>query len=278
MKVIITTVILLLCIQGKSFAQNSSDTIKLYFDIGVPHLDMKTKARLDSAIYFNTIQPGKKLAILGYADYLGSDNSNQILSEHRANNVKEYLEGMGISASEIQMVVGKGEVSRQLDKKGGYASDRRVDIIQGWVTTKNSIKKSNNTTSLDREILKPNQAIRLNNIYFFPGSHKIKPESEPELQKLVNTMYANPTLEIQIEGHICCLPASNFDGYDYDSQDFNLSRNRAKAVYDHLIQRRISKSRLRYVGYGKSRPIVSPEKTEKDENINRRVEIRVINI
>src|SRR5690606_29776359 len=100
----------------------------------------------------------------------------------------------------------------------------------------------------------------------FPGSHKVRDESLPELQKLLNTMYANPGLTIQIEGHICCLNRNGSDGYDYDSDEFHLSLNRAKTVYDYLVQNRVKPDRLKYAGFGMARPLVMPEKNEDDEN------------
>jgi outer membrane protein OmpA-like peptidoglycan-associated protein len=85
-----------------------------------------------------------------------------------------------------------------------------------------------------------------------------------------------PTLRIRIEGHICCVVAKNADGYDYDSQDFNLSVNRAKEIYDILEEKGIDDTRMEYKGFGKTRPLAWPEQTEEDENKNRRVEIRIL--
>ena len=75
-----------------------------------------------------------------------------------------------------------------------------------------------------------------------------------------------PTLEIRIEGHICCVVAKNSDGYDSDTQYFKLSENRAKEIYDILIEKGIDETRMEYLGFGKTRPLVWPEKTEEDEN------------
>lgn len=48
------------------------------------------------------------LLITGHADRIGSDQSNQKLSERRAESVKEYLVSQGIAASRLH-TVGKGE-------------------------------------------------------------------------------------------------------------------------------------------------------------------------
>ena len=49
-----------------------------------------------------------------------------------------------------------------------------------------------------------------------------------------------------------------------------------KEIYDILIEKGIDETRMEYLGFGKTRPLVWPEKTEEDENRNRRVEIRIL--
>jgi OOP family OmpA-OmpF porin len=39
---------------------------------------------------------------IGYADRMGSDTSNQILSEQRVANVKSYLVSRGVAANRVQ--------------------------------------------------------------------------------------------------------------------------------------------------------------------------------
>jgi outer membrane protein OmpA-like peptidoglycan-associated protein len=259
---------------------STADTIKLYYKIAVSDMSEEMKVRIDSLIYFEKLLPDKKLGIIGYADYLGSDSSNITLSENRANKVKAYLESLGIKPQDIQMVVGKGEVPRQLAGNEGYAEDRRVDIIPGGIKqipTQPMKPKPEPIKIIDLSQTKANETIRMDNIYFIGGSHRVREESVPELMKLLNTMRAHPTLEIQIEGHICCLSANtSFDGLDYDNQEWRLSENRAKAVYEYLTDNGIDAKRVKYKGFGITKPLVWPEQTEVDENRNRRVEIRIL--
>lgn len=259
----------------------AQDTVKLYFDLNIPILNPKAQRKIDSLLYNDILRSGKKVGIIGYADYLGTEGYNVKLSEKRAKNVAAYLLQMGFKESDIELIVGKGEVSRpQLTGKEGFAPDRRVDIIPGgFINKKNTdvIPKPKfiiNGTDIAK--LKPNETIRLDRIYFEPGSHKIRDISVAELYKLLKIMQDNPTLHIQIEGHICCFQNTVFDGYDYDSEDFHLSENRAKAVYDFLIYKGIAKDRLAYKGFGKTHPLADPEMTPDDEDKNRRVEIRIL--
>lgn len=267
-----------LCLNAQA---DSRDTIKIYFEIGVPTLSDASIRKLDSLVYKEVLIPGKKLGIIGYADYLGSEETNVSLSEERAKNVQAYLEQMGSKKEDIEIVLGKGEVKRDVENGAvGYREDRRVDIVPGGfkvpvVKTPPAPKPKPVEILPDISKLKKDETLRLDNIYFLPGSHIMKQESMPELRKLYQVLKNNPTLKIRIEGHICCM-TNTTDGYDIDAQDFNLSTNRAKHIYDLLIEKGIDEDRLEYRGFGRTRPLVDPEKTIEDENRNRRVEIRIL--
>lgn len=279
------TLLFILPFIGSAKTKTKPDTIRVYFDLGIPEMQVASQRAIDSLIYIEKLVPGKKIGIVGYADYIGSEESNVGLSEKRAKNVQDYLVSMGMKATDIQMVIGRGEVSRpDTNIKTGYPEDRRVDIIPGGIKVVRPkpipppppAPPKPVEEVMDIAKVKKNETIRLNNIYFMPGSHMVRNESLPELDKLYGIMKDNPGLEIQVEGHICCLTGNTEDGYDYDSQDFNLSKNRAQYIYDYLIEKGIDEDRLKYKGFGKKRPLVKIERTEEDENKNRRVEIRIL--
>lgn len=289
---------------------SAQDTIKVFFDLGVPSLNTTAMQQLDSLAYYDVLVPNKNYGIIGYADYLGSEESNVTLSQNRADAVQQYLQGLGIKPQNIETVTGKGEVSRNMAATDGYPEDRRVDIVLGGfkktVTKKDSVKyicscgKENckkgpfvkvpvKTPVLHKEAiveqpkkqiditnLKKDETIRLDNILFLPGSHKIRGESETSLFHLYIVMKDHPTLKIRLEGHICCLKNTTHDGYDYDTQEYRLSENRAKAVYDYLVEKGIDEERLEYKGFGISKPLAWPERSFADENMNRRVEVRIL--
>lgn len=257
-----------------------ADTLNIYFGLGSDKLNEQAMQKIDSLFYYEQLKPGKKLGILGYADYVGDSLSNQKLSEARAENVRQYLLASGFRQQDIQVVLGYGEISREIAGVNGFAPDRRVAIIPGGIKIpkpKPLPPPQPKPELIDISQTKKNSTLALNNIFFFPGSNKTRPESEPAMKKLYETMKANPNLRIRIEGHICCLTHSNFDGYDYDNQDFHLSLNRARTIYDYLIAKGIDPARLQYKGLGNTKPLAKPELTEEDENKNRRVEIRILN-
>jgi outer membrane protein OmpA-like peptidoglycan-associated protein/tetratricopeptide (TPR) repeat protein len=107
----------------------------------------------------------------------------------------------------------------------------------------------------------------LKNIFFDTNRFDINPDSQPELQKLIDFLTVNPTLRIEISGHT--------DNVGNDQANQTLSENRAKAVYDYLVNHRVNAARLIYKGYGKTQPIAGND-TEDGRSQNRRTEFKII--
>ncbi|RMG80519.1 MAG: flagellar motor protein MotB, partial [Bacteroidetes bacterium] len=113
----------------------------------------------------------------------------------------------------------------------------------------------------------PGAPIILKNVFFETGSAELKPESLIELNRLKALLEAHPELKIQINGHT--------DHVGTEEDNLKLSNDRAKAVYDYLVQNGIHPERLRYKGFGESRPIDTND-TEAGRRNNRRTEFEVI--
>lgn len=107
----------------------------------------------------------------------------------------------------------------------------------------------------------------LNNIFFDTNKFDLKPESITELQQLVSFLTVNPTLHIEISGHT--------DDVGNDVSNQILSENRARSVYQYLINNNITAARLIYKGYGKTQPIAS-NTTDEGRQKNRRTEFKII--
>lgn len=134
-----------------------------------------------------------------------------------------------------------------------------------------SIDASLNTLSQ----LNVGESLVLDGLNFQPGKHRILNEAKPVLKKLLTIMQENPSLKIEIQGHICCGKKGGEDGVDEETGKYNLSWTRAQFVYDYLIDHGIDPSRLSYKGYAMSLPLVYPEKTIQDQIKNRRVEVLI---
>jgi outer membrane protein OmpA-like peptidoglycan-associated protein len=97
------------------------------------------------------------------------------------------------------------------------------------------------------------------------GSYKV-------LDKIVRFMKYNPTREVEIGGHV---NVPNAQPITESSSDFKLSVNRAKRVYDYLIENGIKESRLLYKGYGNWQMLFPKTLLEEEMVFNRRVEVKV---
>jgi OOP family OmpA-OmpF porin len=76
------------------------------------------KPILDEVVTKLKDHPEFKLVMInGHSDRIGKETYNQILSEHRANEVKKYIVSQGVDANRLQ-VVGKGESEPVIECKG----------------------------------------------------------------------------------------------------------------------------------------------------------------
>jgi len=123
---------------------------------------------------------------------------------------------------------------------------------------------------------KVGESVVLNEIHFEEGRHILVKSSKTALNAMLQALKAMPSLQLEIQGHMCCDDALKTDGFDLDTKEFMLSNNRAEAVYDFFVQNGIDASRLTYKGYGTRKRLVNPEKTDIDREKNRRVEFLIV--
>ena len=100
-------------------------------------------------------------------------------------------------------------------------------------------------------------------IYFDFDKSDLLPESDDELNRLLEYLKSNPDYNIVINGH-----TDNFGSEEYN---LNLSNNRAKAVANHLMEKGIEPHRITFNGAGSSEP-VADNSTPQGRSLNRRVE------
>jgi len=110
--------------------------------------------------------------------------------------------------------------------------------------------------------------IVLKNVFFETASAELKPISKIELDRLYSLLTDQPNLKIQLNGHT--------DNVGKDEDNLTLSKARAKSVFDYLVGKGISASRMRSKGFGETVPIASND-TEEGRQQNRRTEFQLIN-
>lgn len=120
---------------------------------------------------------------------------------------------------------------------------------------------------ITKQPLEPGKSIVLKNIYFEFDKYELMPRSYVELAKLLQILRENPSIHIAIVGHTDSIGSTNYNLW--------LSRKRAKAVWQYLVDNGIAAERLQYHGMGKAKPIATNQ-TEAGRFQNRRVEFTIV--
>jgi len=107
----------------------------------------------------------------------------------------------------------------------------------------------------------------LKNIFFDTDKFDLKPESETEIKLLEDIMKANPTMVIEVRGHT--------DNQGNAAYNLDLSKNRAMALVQSLVNRGIAVNRFVAKGFGVTKPIATND-TEEGRALNRRIEMVIV--
>ena len=110
------------------------------------------------------------------------------------------------------------------------------------------------------------QSIQLNNVFFEQAKPILKPESYPELDRLVAIMQENPTMEIELNGYT--------DNIGRSVSLIVLSQDRVGTVKKYMMAKGIASRRITGKGYGPANPVANND-TEEHRKMNRRVEFKI---
>lgn len=105
-------------------------------------------------------------------------------------------------------------------------------------------------------------------IEFQTGRAVILKESFPILDEVVTLLTARPTLRLGLYGHT--------DDRGRPAMNLDLSRQRARACLQYLVERGIDEKRLEADGFGHTKP-VADNTTDAGRAKNRRVEFKILN-
>jgi outer membrane protein OmpA-like peptidoglycan-associated protein len=150
--------------------------------------------------------------------------------------------------------------SNTKDKGKGKGKDKQKDIVN-----------ANIDPSL---VLKEGETLKLNNIYFDFDKSSLREASIKELDKLIAILKSNPNAKVEFSAHT--------DSKGSDQYNMELSKRRAFAARNYIVNKGIAASRSKLETYGKSKPAVPNTNEDGSDNpenrqLNRRVEIVVIN-
>ncbi len=107
---------------------------------------------------------------------------------------------------------------------------------------------SKNTNALTNEHI-------FKNVFFDLNKSSLRKESRIELNLFAEYLKKNVSIKIELGGHT--------DSRGNEEANLNLSKARARAVFEFLTAQGISPERMTFEGYGSSMPIITLEQIEK---------------
>jgi len=193
---------------------------------------------------------------------------------------KKTSKGLPCSVELIDLVTKQTVSQIQTDETGNYfitlpvGKDYAFNVTRkGYLFYSDNFLMANHSPdsvyekNIDLQPIETNASIVLKNIFFDVNKAELNPESQVELDKLIQLLTENPTLKIEISGYT--------DNVGKPVDNLTLSNNRAKAVVNYLVSKNITAARLTTKGYGETKPIAD-NNTEDGRAMNRRTEMKVV--
>jgi len=204
------------------------------------------------------VQPQKVLLIKGKVDNVEEENNTVV----ELKNIRtKQVESLGINdhtGKYSAIIRDTGDDYLLTVKQDGYAYEAK------YIESK-KLMLENKQVVTDKDFeLKPVQvgeSYNISDIYFATNSSELTDASKLILDILIDFLHDNPSLSIEIQGHT--------DNIGNRNDNMTLSENRAKEVYNYLIENNIKDDRLKYKGYADTKPIAS-NSTEAGRAKNRR--------
>ncbi|HEJ9097851.1 peptidoglycan-associated lipoprotein Pal [Serratia odorifera] len=102
----------------------------VYFGLDKYDISSEFAQMLDAHATFLRNNPSYKVTVEGHADERGTPEYNIALGERRANAVKMYLQGKGVSADQISIVsYGKEKPAVLGHDEAAYSKNRRAVLV-----------------------------------------------------------------------------------------------------------------------------------------------------
>lgn len=239
-----------------SFVQLSAqEKLDVFFDFNKANPNSNSIEILNEWIKNNPSAEVYKME--GYCDTVDSKSYNLKLADRRIHSIENILK---LNKIKVLKTIERILFGEDFDFSLNQDENRKVAFFY-------QIPNPTNSFSEAVKNAKVGELLKLQGLNFYNMSDVILPDSRPILDELLQIMNDNPTLKIDIQGHICCNPSEVDD----------ISLKRAKTVYNFLLSNGISADRITYKGFASSRPLYPlPEKNEDERVANRRVEILII--
>lgn len=142
---------------------------------------------------------------------------------------------------------------------------------QSNTSTKRS-KSYNDSTPLSEVIINENGFIKIKPIYYAYDSWSLSKKELTQLDKIAETMIANPTIVVEAQVHT--------DAKNSEKHNQLLSNKRAKSVVKYLVSKGVDASRISGKGFGEKLLVNSCKSFTKcskaEQQANRRMEFMIV--
>jgi outer membrane protein OmpA-like peptidoglycan-associated protein len=130
----------------------------------------------------------------------------------------------------------------------------------------NEISLDEMVSLLDRGESLAGKKVQLSQVLFEVNSTVLTHDAVHLIGKFIHLMQVSQAATIMVSGHT--------DNTGTPEGNLRLSKDRAKAVYDHMVSAGVEPQRVAYEGFGQDRPVATNQ-TEEGRRMNRRVEFEV---
>jgi outer membrane protein OmpA-like peptidoglycan-associated protein len=174
-----------------------------------------------------------------------------------------------VKSGEYEISLRAGERYSLRAEAGNHISESQTIDLRNIASNKVLENQNFSLQPIRITAIGPGATIRLNNIFFEYNKSDLLPESQTELNRLVDLMIEErPGMTVEVSGHTDNIGSASFN--------LALSRRRANSAKAYLVSKGVEAKRITTIGYGLSRPIASNDTEENGRALNRRVEFRII--
>ncbi len=200
----------------------------------------------------------------------GNTLKGQLLVVNQKTAASQVL----MDTSTYKTVIKSGDAYEISFSAKGY----RTRIITYSFTTdfikqhKNSIQVF--TVKLQKAKVKSKKSFE--KIYFYGNEARFLPSSDPELKRLLAWSKSSGVTAIEIVGHVNYPYQYNQNDTGMMQHNFKLSYDRARAVYDYLVENGVPAHVITYKGVGNTEMKFPMTYDEGEMQQNRRVEVLIL--
>jgi outer membrane protein OmpA-like peptidoglycan-associated protein len=155
---------------------------------------------------------------------------------------------------------GKQDALVQVKKEGKAFNSTLIEAS----SVKNTFVKEKEVVISD---IKKGSFHTINNIYFKTNSSEIDEKSKLVLDAFTQWLQENPNVSIEIQGHT--------DDLGNNSDNLALSQDRAYSVMEYIALKGVKASRVKFKGYGETKPKVKNDSVENRAK-NRRTDFMIL--